>query len=81
MDALQITRDLLRQTLQLGAHADALQADTPLMGHFPEFNSLTVVALVASIEEQLGCEVGDDEISAQIFETVGALAAFIESKL
>ncbi len=81
MEALQITRDLLRQTLQLGDRADALTADSPLMGHYPEFNSLTVVALVANIEEQLGCEVGDDEISADVFETVGTLAEFVESKL
>jgi acyl carrier protein len=51
------------------------------MGSFPELNSLTVVALVAGIEEQLGCEIGDTEISGEIFETFGTLTAFVESKL
>ena len=81
MESLDITRALLRNALQLGDRADSLTPETPLMGNFPEFNSLTVVALVANIEEQLGCEVADNEISGEIFETVGTLAAFVESKL
>jgi acyl carrier protein len=42
---------------------------------------LTVVGLIASIEEQLGCSIADDEISADIFETVGALSYFISYKM
>ncbi|TVO62873.1 acyl carrier protein [Denitromonas ohlonensis] len=81
MNALDLTRDLLRQCLQLGARADALTADTPLLGNFPEFNSLTVVALVSAIEEQLGCEVSDTEINEDLFRTVGSLSSFIDAKL
>lgn len=81
MDSFEITRELLRHGLQLGERADALKPETPLMGSFPEFNSMTVVALIVSIEEQLGCEVADDEISGEIFETVGSLANFVQSKL
>lgn len=81
MNSMDITRNLLRQTLQLGDRADSLEAGTHLMGNFPELNSLTVVALIAAIEEQLGCEIYDDEISGEIFETVGSLAAFVDSKL
>ena len=51
------------------------------MGNLPEFNSLTVVSLISSVEEQLGCSINDDEITAEIFETVGAFADFIASKL
>ena len=81
MDALEIAREILRSDLQLGARADAMDRGTTLMGSLPEFNSLTVVALITSIEEQLGCSVDDDEISADIFETVGTLADFIASKM
>lgn len=81
MNAIEITRELLRQALQLGSRADTLKPESPLMGSFAELNSLTVVALVAGIEEQLGCEIGDTEISGEIFETFGTLAAFVESKL
>ncbi len=81
MDTLQLARDVLRANLQLGDKADSLERGTPLMGSFPEFNSLTVVGIVTAIEEQTGCSVSDTEITAELFETVGTLADFIESKL
>ncbi len=81
MDALQLAKDILRANLQLGDKADSLKRETPLMGSFPEFNSLTVVGIVTAIEEQTGCSVSDTEITAELFETVGTLVAFIESKL
>jgi acyl carrier protein len=81
MDAMQITKDILRVNLQLGDRANQLTAQTALMGSFPEFNSLSVVGIISGIEEQLGVSVDDSEISAEIFETVGSLAGFIEQKL
>lgn len=81
MDSLTIAIDLLRSTLQLGSRADQLNANSPLMGAYPEFNSLTVVGIVAGIEEALGCEVSDTEISEDVFQTVGSLADFIQTKL
>lgn len=81
MEALELAKDLLRTALQLGDKADQLTADSPLMGAYPEFNSLTVVGLITGIEEQLGCAVDDDEISEEIFQTVGSLARFIETKM
>lgn len=80
MDTLEFTKGIIKQVLQLGDRADRLTADTPLIGNFPEFNSLTIVGLLTAIEEQLGCTIDDDEVSQDIVETVGALAAFIESK-
>jgi acyl carrier protein len=81
MNALAIAKDLLKSALQLGARADQLEPDTPLLGNFPEFNSLTVVGLIAGVEEQTGVAVADDEISADIFATVGTFAEFIAQKL
>jgi acyl carrier protein len=81
MDPLLLAKDILRTALQLGARANALRSDSPLMGSFPEFNSLTVVAIVSAIEEHTGCAVNDAEITAGVFETVGSLADFIERKL
>lgn len=81
MDSTEITRNLLRQTLQLGDRADSLTDSSGLLGEIPELNSLTVVALISGIEEQLGCEIGDGEINGEIFATFGSLRAFVESKL
>mgnify|MGYP000962517551 CR=1 FL=1 len=81
MDSFSIAIDLLRSALQLGPRADQLTADSPLMGALPEFNSLSVVGLIAGVEEQTGVGVDDDEITADIFETVGSFANFIAQKL
>lgn len=81
MGTLSLAREILRSNLQLGARADTLERSTPLMGSLPEFNSLTVVGLISAIEEHTGCAINDDEISADIFETVGAFADFIGSKM
>ena len=81
MNAEDLTRDLLRQALEIGDRADKLTADTPLMGHFPELNSLTVVNLITAIEEQTGTPVDDDEISEDLFQTFGSLVAFVRTKL
>lgn len=81
MNAFSIAKDLLKSALQLGARADQLEPDTPLLGNFPEFNSLTVVGLIVGVEEQTGASVADEEISADIFRTVGTFADFIAQKL
>lgn len=81
MDPLEIARDILRSNLQLGARADRMDRNTALMGSMPEFSSLTVVGLIADIEEQTGSSVADDEISADIFETVGTFTDFVASKM
>ncbi len=81
MDTFELARDILRANLQLGARAEQLTRESPLMGALPEFNSLSVVGLIAAIEEACGCAVADDEISADIFETAGAFCDFIASKM
>jgi acyl carrier protein len=80
MTSFELAKDLLRVNLQLGERADALRADTPLMGGLPEFDSMAVINVIGAIEEQLGCAIEDEEITAEVFETVGSLAAFIEAK-
>ena len=76
-DTIQVLRDVLR----LGARADSMDASTPLLGSIPEFDSMAVVTVLTTIEERFGVIVDDDEISAETFETVGTLHAFVLSKL
>lgn len=80
MNALELTRKLLRSCMQLGA-SEPLTPETQLLGGFPEFNSLTITTLIVQIEEAVDCEIDDEEISAEIFETVGSLAAFVDGKM
>lgn len=73
-------RVVLRDNLQLGDSVNNFDRDTVLMGGIPEFDSMAVVAVITALEENLGIEFDDDDISADIFETIGALIDFVEEK-
>jgi acyl carrier protein len=51
-----------------------------LLGNLAELDSIGVVNVITLIEEQLGCVIEDDEINAEVFETLGSLVDFIQSK-
>jgi acyl carrier protein len=78
--AVDFVKELFRTQLQMGDRAYALTEDSPVIGAIPEFDSLAVVGLISAMEEQLGIEIDDDEISGELFETVGSLATYIDSK-
>ena len=81
MSTADNVKKLLAQTLQLGARADSLTADSVLLGALPELDSMAVVSILTAMEEYFGFSVEDDEISADTFETFGSLVAFVEHKL
>jgi acyl carrier protein len=74
---LEDIREILRNTLQLGERADQLTAESPLLGAIPEFDSMAVVTVLTLVEEEFGIEIDDDDVSADVFETVGTLADFV----
>ncbi len=74
--------EMLAQILQLNpSSVKAMDASTPLLGAIPEFDSMAVVTIITALEERFGFIVEDDEIDASVFETVGSLTVFIETKL
>ena len=81
MSTAQEVRNILAQSLQLGARADGLSADSPLLGAIPELDSMAVVMILTAMEEHFGFSVDDDEISADTFQTLGSLTTFVEQKL
>lgn len=81
MDTLAQVKRVLRDTLNLGDRAERLTADSGLLGSIPEFDSMAVVTVITSLEDSLGITVDDDELSAEVFATVGSLAEFVAEKL
>jgi acyl carrier protein len=67
--------------LSLGDRAAKLNLESPLMGGIPEFDSMAVVTVVTMIEDEFGITIDDDELSADVFATVGTLTTFVSSKL
>ena len=73
-------RSILRDTLQIGSQADAFTESTQLLGAIPELDSMAVVTVLTMIEEEFDIEIEDDDISAEVFETVGSLMEFVAKK-
>lgn len=74
-----VTR-IVRQTLQL-PDDKVLDMDTALLGDIPEFDSMSVVNVLTTLEETFDFFVEDDEITGDTFETVGSLLAFVQAKV
>ena len=81
MDVLRALRGVLDEVLSLNGRAAAYTRDTLLLGALPELDSMAVVALIAGIEDRFGIVIDDDEISGDIFASVGTLADFVAAKL
>jgi acyl carrier protein len=78
---IEDVKAILGQTLQLGDRAARFEEKTPLFGSIPEFDSMAVVTVVAALEERFGIVIEDDEITEELFETVGAISRFVETKI
>jgi len=81
MQVIEGIKRVLRETLQLGDRVKAFDESTALFGSIPEFDSMAVVNVVAALEEQFNIDIDDDDITAEVFETLGSLTRFIREKL
>lgn len=83
MDTTASTLDevkaLVVKTLGIPERLDSMDASTGLLGALPELDSMAVVELLTVIEEKFGFEVDDADMSADVFETVGTLADFVDA--
>jgi acyl carrier protein len=80
MTYLDEVKTILIGVLSLGEAGQRLNANSPLLGSLPELDSMAVVSLIGALEQHFDIMVGDDDISASTFETLGSLAAFVAAK-
>jgi acyl carrier protein len=81
---LDITHEVLcvlDEVLSLQGRSAVFTRDTPLLGAIPELDSMAVVTLITTLEDQLGLTVEDDDMDGQTFASVGALIDFVSGKL
>jgi acyl carrier protein len=81
MDTQQHVLRILDEVLSLNGRSASFDRSTHLLGAIPELDSMAVVSLITSLEEQLGVMVDDDEIDGDTFATVGSLTDFVAAKL
>lgn len=81
MSVADQVKSVLGQVLKLEDKARHFDENTGLFGTIAELDSRAVVTLVATLEDKFAITVADDEITAEVFETVGSLTEFIQRKL
>jgi acyl carrier protein len=77
---LNEVKSLIGETLGIADRIDSMDASTRLLGSLPELDSMAVAELLAAIEQRFGLEVDSADITTDIFDTVGTLAAYVEAK-
>jgi acyl carrier protein len=68
------------ETLAIEERAETIDASTPLLGSLPELDSMAVIELVVALQERFDIEVEDEDVSAEVFETLASLTAFVDGK-
>jgi acyl carrier protein len=77
---LDKTRSVVGRALKLDAASVHWNENTQLLGALPELDSVAVVAVVTALEEAYGIYFADDEMSAEMFETLGTLESAVRTK-
>lgn len=73
--------EIIKRTLGLDGRGSELGLDTELLGALPEFDSMAVVTILTAIEESFGIVIDDAEVDGTLFETIGTLVNFVDTKL
>ena len=81
MDVQEEVLRVLDETLSLGGRGMQMTSATHLLGAIPELDSMAVVSVITSLEDQFGIVVDDDDIDGSTFATVGSLVDFVTAKL
>ena len=72
--------DVLVTVLGIEERRDSIDARTGLLGELPELDSLAVVELAVSLEERFGIVIDDQDFTGEVFDTVGTLAEFVDTR-
>jgi acyl carrier protein len=74
-------KEILATELELDLRPyGASTADTPLLGQGIGLDSIDALTLVTAGENRFDIEVGDDDLTVDLFKTVGTLAEYVARK-
>jgi len=81
MQHLDMVKNILKNVLSLNDDfVKNSNASTNLLGAIPEFDSMAVVSVITVLEDEFDIFIEDDEISGEVFDTIGSLTLFVDSK-
>jgi acyl carrier protein len=76
---LDEVKGLVAEALGIEDRLDSMDGSTGMLGSMPELDSLAVVVLVTAIEERFGFEIEQADFTADVLETLGTLASFVDA--
>jgi acyl carrier protein len=79
--SVENVKAVLVETLGVEDRAETLHAGTPLLGSLPELDSMAVLELVLTLEQHFGIVIEGEDVTAEVFETLATLTAFVNDKL
>ena len=74
-------KQLLIDVLSLDISPTEIDDDALLLGDIPEFDSMAIIAVITSLEENYGFSSADDELTAEVFESVETVVDFVQQHL
>ena len=72
---------ILRGALGASNLPAVLTSETQLLGFIPEMDSMSLLAILTQLEEELGVQIDDADVDASAFETVGTLRQFVQEQI
>jgi len=70
-------KQLLIDTLSLEITPAEMDDDALLLGDIPEFDSMAIVSVITALEENYGFSLADDELTADVFESIQTVVDFV----
>ena len=77
VSTLDEVRSLIAEVLGITDRLESLTESTALLGSMPELDSMAVAELIAAIEDRFGFEVDEEDFTADVFDSIGSLSAFV----
>ncbi len=78
-DLLARIKDALRRDLKL-APDEPIADDMPLVGGETEIDSIDVLLIIGTLEQEFGVTIPDRDVSEQAFATVATLTAYVQGQ-
>lgn len=74
-------KQLLIDTLSLDVMPAEMDDDALLLGDIPEFDSMAIVSVITALEENYGFTSANDELTAEVFESIETVVDFVGQHL